>query len=107
MKLWFLRIKHPKIDVSKVERAGLAPIVFADIPLASCKVGIQPDELSRIVDRIYKRLRPGAKQAHAATLRRFLTEAKVGDLVGIKVNSEPRLIFGRFAAGNVHWFPGM
>lgn len=107
MKVWFLRIKHPAITREAVRQARLAPILFRKVPLKNCRVGMEEEEIDAVVSRVYSDQSPAARYQHAGTLRRYLLEAAPGDLVGMKVNREAEILYGRFDQGEVRPFPGL
>jgi hypothetical protein len=107
MKIWFLRIKHPDITREMIKRAHLAPILFREVPLKSCSVSMDEDEIEAVVQAVYKAQSAATRQQHAGTLRRYLADATPGDLVGIKVNRDPDILYGRFGEGDVRPFPAL
>src|SRR5437667_6849288 len=107
MRAWFLRVTHPAIDRKSLEGAEVAPILFRKIPLADLHVDMGAEEIGRVVNKFYKTESPRTRGQYAGTLRRFLSDAKVGDVVGIRLNKEPKLIFGRLADGDLRLFPSL
>ena len=107
MKAWFLRITDPAINPESIQAAGLAPILFRKIPLADLHVDMDAGEIGRAVNKSYKTESPRTRGQYAGTLRRFLSDAKVGDVVGIRVNKEPKVMFARFAEGDLRLFPAL
>jgi hypothetical protein len=105
MRAWFLRITHREIDHESIKRARLAPILFKKIPLADLQIDMDAGEIGRVVNKFYKTESPRTRGQYAGTLRRFLSDSKSGDVVGIRVNKDPKLIFGRFADGDLRLFP--
>ena len=105
MKAWFLRINDQAINPQSIQTAGLAPILFRKIPLADLHVDMAAGEIGSVVNKSYKTESPRRRGQYAGTLRRFLSDAKVGDVVGIRVNKEPRLMFARFTEGDLRLFP--
>jgi hypothetical protein len=105
MRAWFLRITHPAIDRKSIEAARLAPILFREIPCADLQINMGAKEIGRLINKSYNTEPPRTRGQYAGTLRRFLSDAKVGDVVGIRVNKEPKLMFARFAEGDLRLFP--
>ncbi len=105
MKAWFLRVTYPAINRESIQAARLAPILFRKIPLADLHVDMGAGEIGRVVNKFYKTESPRTRGQHAGTLRRFLSDTNVGDVVGIRVNKESKLIFGRLADGDLRLFP--
>jgi len=62
-------------------------------------------EIGRVVNKFYKTESPRTRGQYAGTLRGFLSDANVGDVVGIRVNKESKLIFGCLADGDLRLFP--
>jgi hypothetical protein len=93
------------MDSKTIEAAGLAPILFRKIPLADLQIDMDAGEISRVVNKFYKTESPRSRGQYAGTLRRFLSDSKGGDVVGIRVNKDPKLIFGRLADGDLQVFP--
>ena len=105
MKAWFLRVIHPAINRETIKTAALAPILFRKIPLRDLQIDMDPGQIGEVVNRLYKAESSRTRGQHAGTLRRFLSDAKAGDMVGIRVNRESELIFARFADGDLRPFP--
>jgi hypothetical protein len=105
VRAWFLRVTCPAIDRESIRAARLAPILFRKIPLADLHIDMSAGEINRVVNSCYQTESPHARYQYAGTLRRFLSDSKVGDVVGIRVNKEPTMIFGRFAEGDLQLFP--
>ncbi len=106
MKVWFLRITHPGIDRRVVRTAALAPILFRKIAITNLHVGMDAGEIAVVVNRAYKDQSQNARRQHGGSLRRFLSDEEVGDFVGIRVNRDPKMLFGRFIEGDLRKFPG-
>jgi predicted Mrr-cat superfamily restriction endonuclease len=105
VKAWFLRVAYPAINRESIQAARLAPILFRKIPLSDLHVDMGAGEIGGVVNKFYKTESPRTRGQHAGTLRRFLSDANVGDVVGIRVNKESKLIFGRLADGDLRLFP--
>ena len=106
MRVWYLRFKHPTVNSAAVRKAKLAPILFRRIPVPELCIGIEDEALDHVVERYYKSEALRARSQYTGALRRFLSEAAVGDLVGIRVNQDTNMIFARFAPGGVRLFKG-
>lgn len=107
MRAWFLRVAYPAIDRKSINAAKVAPILFRKIPSAELQVDMDGGQISQIVSRCYKAESARTRGQYTGTLRRFLSDVDVGDLVGIRVNKDPVMIFGRFAEGNLQPFAGL
>jgi hypothetical protein len=107
MKAWFLRVAHPAIHRESVKAARLAPILFREVPFADLHVDMGAGEIVRVVSKFYKKQSPHVRGQYAGTLRRFLSDANFGDVVGIRVNKDPIMIFGRLGDGDLKLFPGL
>jgi hypothetical protein len=100
MRLWFLRIKYEKLSRSDVEQLRVAPILFRAIPASECRMNLADDAIEQLVDKYYGADSNRTRGHYKGSLRRFLSEAKTGDLVAIRVNQDD-LLYGEFAAGAV------
>ena len=106
MKVWFLRIKHPRINRRLIKAAGLAPILFRKVPISNLRVDMDEAEIAAVTNKVYHKESLRARRQYAGTLRRFLTDVEVRDFVGIRVNRDAKMLFGRFMKGHLRSFPG-
>lgn len=107
MKVWFLRIKYSGITRQMVEHVRLAPILFRKFPVARCRVGMDEDEIEAVVHKVCKAEGSATQRHYAGTLRRYLSDASPGDIVGIKINRDSEILYGRLEEGEVRLFPGL
>ena len=100
MRLWFLRIKYDKLNRDEVERLRVAPILFRGIPTSECRRDLADDAVERLVEKYCASDSNRTRAHYKGSLRRFLSQAKTGDLVAIRVNQDD-LLYGEFTAGAV------
>jgi hypothetical protein len=107
VRAWFLRVTCPAIDRESIRAARLAPILFRKIPLAYLYVDMDAAAINNVVSNCYETESLATRRQHAGTLRRFLLDSEIGDMVGIRINKDPTMVFGRFAEGDLKLFPGL
>jgi len=89
-----------------VKAAGLAPILFRKIPISNLRLDMDEAEIAAVTNKVYQKESLSARRQYAGTLRRFLTDVEVRDFVGIRVNRDTKMLFGRFISGDLRPFPG-
>ena len=95
-----MRLKYAQLSRAEVERLRVAPILFRAIPASECRMNMSENAIEQMVDNYYSGESIRSRGHYKGSLKRFLIEAKTGDLVAIGVNRDD-LLYGEFTPGSV------
>lgn len=109
MKIWFLRFTPGDLPISieQLRRTKAVPVLFKELPIAECSLDFSEENLRTLVEKHYGASSTGTRGQVFGALWRFFHEVQVEDLLAVRLNRDPKLLFGEVLEGPLKEFPGI